>query len=473
MRLLHGLAEASCSSFNQIGDTPAHCAAEEGHVECLRALCELGVSLVADKHGWTPAHSAADQLECLRLLHEIGASASLSTTDEDGNTPAHVAARGGHVECVRLLHELAEASCSTFNKEGDMPAHCAAEGGHVECLRVLHELGVGLIANENGRTPAHAAAGSGQIKCLWLLRELGADLSAVDKKGCTPAKHAADTAEEQRRRAAINHHSAYYLEQAQRRDACAEFLTEAAADEVGSAAEKCRAVADAALAEAVASQDVDTIREALKTHDRLASEARVKDARKAREKLECLRVLHELGVGLIANENGRTPAHAAAGSGQIECLQLLHELGAEASLSAADGGGNTPAHIVGLEGHVECVEFLTEAAADEVSSAAEKCRAVADAALAEAVASQDVDTIREALKTHDRLASEARVKDARKAREKLKGKAKKAEKQQRKAAEAQASQQAEEARLQVVEAAQVPDLQECDLPRFANAMWSI
>ena len=88
---------------------------------------------------------------------------------------------------------------------------------------------------------------------------------------------------------------------------------------------------------------------------------------------------------------------------------------------------------------------LTECGA-ECGSAAERRRAAADAALAEAVASQDVDMIREALKTHNSVASKVRLKEAQKTREKLKGKAKKVEKQQRQVAEAEA------ARVQVLDA---------------------
>ena len=60
------------------------------------------------------AHYAADRGHdaCLRVLHELGAGASLSTATEDGCTPAHKAAKGGHEACLRVLHELgAGARC--------------------------------------------------------------------------------------------------------------------------------------------------------------------------------------------------------------------------------------------------------------------------------------------------------------------------------------------------------------------------
>ena len=43
---------------------------------------------------------------CLRVLHELGAAATLSAVDAKGRTSAHYAACNGHDGCLRVLHEL-------------------------------------------------------------------------------------------------------------------------------------------------------------------------------------------------------------------------------------------------------------------------------------------------------------------------------------------------------------------------------
>jgi hypothetical protein len=215
----------------------------------LRVLHELGAgaSLSASgKQGETPAHGAAiaGHEECLRVLHELRAGASLSDGDNVGHTPAHGSARNGHGDCLRVLHEVgAGASLSASGQHGENPAHVAARYGHEDCLRVLHELGAGAslsAGDENGHTPAHVATKYGHADCLRVLQEVGAgaSLSTRDENGHTPAHGAAIAGHE-----------------------------------------------------------------------------------------DCLRVLHEVGAGasLTAVVDGWTVAHYAAEGGHVACLRALHE----------------------------------------------------------------------------------------------------------------------------------------------------
>jgi hypothetical protein len=64
---------------------------------------------------------------CLRVLHELGAGASLSAEDATKRTPAHYAAKNGLEFCLRALHELgAGASLSAEDAAKHTPAHFAA-----------------------------------------------------------------------------------------------------------------------------------------------------------------------------------------------------------------------------------------------------------------------------------------------------------------------------------------------------------
>jgi ankyrin repeat protein len=153
-------------------------AAQNGHEGCLRVLHELGAGATLsaeDVNKETPAHDAAQNGRegCLRLLHELGAVATLSAEDANNRTPAHFAALNGHEGCLRVLHELgAGASLSATDANKETPTHDAAENGHEGCLRVLHELGAGAslsATDANKETPAHLAAKNGHEGCLRVL----------------------------------------------------------------------------------------------------------------------------------------------------------------------------------------------------------------------------------------------------------------------------------------------------------------
>ena len=170
--------------------SPAFHAAENGHANCLRALHELGATLAERSvggGGLFPAHEAAEkgQTECLAVLHELGADATLSAPDQErGETPALKAARAGQEESLRALDKLgAGASFATMDTRGRAPAHYAGE----DCLRVLAELGAAASFCAVGyglppdwllgtfelndtlydRTPAHEA----DDQCMRILHE--------------------------------------------------------------------------------------------------------------------------------------------------------------------------------------------------------------------------------------------------------------------------------------------------------------
>ena len=96
------MAEKSCK-----GRTAAFVAAQEGQVEALRALSELGCPLAEkDNEGRTAAFPAADkgQVEALRALSKLGCP--MVQRDKSGFTAAHPAAQGRHLEAFRLLSDL-------------------------------------------------------------------------------------------------------------------------------------------------------------------------------------------------------------------------------------------------------------------------------------------------------------------------------------------------------------------------------
>lgn len=233
------------------GRSPIHNAAEMGHKDCLRVLCEhlpphvqLTAMTSTDVFRRNPAHLAAlfDNADCLQVmwekLPESVVSAAMKARDCEKNTPAILAvfndsagclsiivqaaadavtiaggpdeappacyaAEVGYVDCLKAIGQGGKEAVNSFfmtNKDGDTPAILAADQGHYLCLEVLSQSCVGdgqiqvLVQDNQGNTPAHAAAGKGHPLCLEVIvaRGAAASLSAVDSENHTPAILAAD-----------------------------------------------------------------------------------------------------------------------------------------------------------------------------------------------------------------------------------------------------------------------------------------
>eukprot|EP00445_Apocalathium_hangoei_P011083 CAMPEP_0203869042 /NCGR_PEP_ID=MMETSP0359-20131031/17479_1 /ASSEMBLY_ACC=CAM_ASM_000338 /TAXON_ID=268821 /ORGANISM="Scrippsiella Hangoei, Strain SHTV-5" /LENGTH=692 /DNA_ID=CAMNT_0050787591 /DNA_START=47 /DNA_END=2122 /DNA_ORIENTATION=+ len=178
----------------------------EGRLLDVARLGELGALRLLFGAG---ASTSGAVLEAARVGHsalvrelvgEMGASVYEIDT-EDGATPLHLAALGGHIGATRALLAL-RADPSKADSEGLTPLHYVATTGRrsgVERPRELLQLLVGaggdaLLAARSkiGLTVLHLAAAAGDRALVeWLLSsERGAavvDPSATDASGVTPA----------------------------------------------------------------------------------------------------------------------------------------------------------------------------------------------------------------------------------------------------------------------------------------------
>ena len=123
----------------------------------------------------------------IELLSSAGAT--LNGKDNDGDTPAHIAAMVSHPKVLSELHRLG-ASLSEQNNDGDTPlhlvavkdqmqflrmllqplSHAASSSSHQEALRILTEAGVDLNKrNEQGYTALHLAVASGNKEAIQTL----------------------------------------------------------------------------------------------------------------------------------------------------------------------------------------------------------------------------------------------------------------------------------------------------------------
>ena len=134
-------------------DSPLILAVTSGHKGCIREILSVRDSLKLgselSENGATLAHLAARRgdLECLRVI--VTADDSLCTTgDVRGATPLHVCAYHGYNDCLDCLLDNG-GSADQKDFDGATPIHFAASSGHFECLKVLLKKGKG---NPNAQT---------------------------------------------------------------------------------------------------------------------------------------------------------------------------------------------------------------------------------------------------------------------------------------------------------------------------------
>ena len=197
--LKHGRYDVNCR--DEIGWTPIHNACFGGHVDMVRMLIS---EFQADKtlqspRGDTPLHRAVDCGRgevALTLITEFGCDAML--WNAAGKTALHLALESGRSSIVRIF--IKHVSVIATTKDGDTPLHIAAAGGHKECVEALLQLDapigmrqekqhyilhivrifikhVSVIATtKDGDTPLHIAAAGGHQECVEALLHLDAPI---------------------------------------------------------------------------------------------------------------------------------------------------------------------------------------------------------------------------------------------------------------------------------------------------------
>ncbi|XP_069779504.1 ankyrin repeat domain-containing protein 53 [Narcine bancroftii] len=129
-----------CQGYNTM-----HYAAQSGWLQGLRVLVEeyhMDMNM-PDPRGICPLHlvlnkehgSHADH--CLKYLLDIGADPNVQTID--GQSPLHLAAKAGLLDCITMLVE-AGANVMVRNKEEQRPLDLARIWGHRTCARYLADL---------------------------------------------------------------------------------------------------------------------------------------------------------------------------------------------------------------------------------------------------------------------------------------------------------------------------------------------
>lgn len=162
-------AQADVNGFYG-GHTALQAAAQNGHVEVIRALVEAGAEVDAeDRDGDRAAHHAAfgDEPAALRALG--AAAADLNARNRRRQTPLHIAVNKGHLGVVRTLLQLA-VHPALQDSEGDTPLHDAISKKRDDMLTLLLEHGADMtLTNNNGFNALHHAALRGNPSAMKIM----------------------------------------------------------------------------------------------------------------------------------------------------------------------------------------------------------------------------------------------------------------------------------------------------------------
>ncbi|KAJ2385693.1 phosphate system positive regulatory protein pho81, partial [Coemansia sp. RSA 2603] len=173
---------------------PAHYAALNGHSDCVEFLLSQGCYTAAatDDDGSRAFDYAVagGHAECVRLL--LAHDSSVVSDDPEENPILILACEKGHDSIVLQLLEAGVQIVA--NTQGVHPAHVAARTGFVNILKLL--LAHGAPANVADKdliwTPVFYAASEGRIDCIRVLIDAGCDLDVEDENGRTPVYYAAN-----------------------------------------------------------------------------------------------------------------------------------------------------------------------------------------------------------------------------------------------------------------------------------------
>ena len=133
-----------------------------------------------------------------RVVLELMVYDSKLVTSEDncGMTPLHLACLHGHVEIVQV-HETrtwlkSESLREHHDAEGNTPFHLGCAGGSVGVVELLIDSEVNTMATNNLReTPMHIAVRSGHVHIVQVLLNIKVPTECQTHEGHTPLHYAA------------------------------------------------------------------------------------------------------------------------------------------------------------------------------------------------------------------------------------------------------------------------------------------
>lgn len=164
------------------GLTALHLAVVARNIQAVKALLAAGADgVLADKHGNTPAHLAADLGFRAALDVFIDREERESGRTRSGASLLHLISMWFDGETVDRFVRAKSALVNVADKQRLTPLHYAAIANNLSAIEVLVHLGCAIDARSASRTtPLHEAIRSGSVGAALLLLKFGADYHAAD-----------------------------------------------------------------------------------------------------------------------------------------------------------------------------------------------------------------------------------------------------------------------------------------------------
>ncbi|XP_051949901.1 synphilin-1-like [Xyrauchen texanus] len=168
----------------------------EGQISLLPHFAAENLERIRDEDRNNLLHISAAQghADCLQHLTSLMGEDCLNERNEQQLTPAGLAVRNGHLECVRWMvsetEAIAELSCT---REHPSLIHYAARYGQERVLlwllQFMQEQAIFLDeVDQNGNTAVHVAAQYGHLTCVQTLVEYGSNVTVQNHQSERPSQ---------------------------------------------------------------------------------------------------------------------------------------------------------------------------------------------------------------------------------------------------------------------------------------------
>jgi len=192
VHVLRSVNAVGCLSTRQVQECLWNASFTGVDTEIIQKLVEVfhGDVFVQDPNGRNAIIHAArgGHVEIMRLLVETYRVAPHAARDYNEWTPLIHASNHGHVECVRFLLDMNQDHTDDTNMYGDTALMAAAQRGYNNIIRLLIEHGRASVNRRNfaGKTSLMFASENGHHATVDLLMNTyGALLDETDKSGQT------------------------------------------------------------------------------------------------------------------------------------------------------------------------------------------------------------------------------------------------------------------------------------------------
>ena len=184
--------EADSTVCNRRNESPLFVASQNGRACSVRTLLmHNSDSSVCDKLNRSPLYVATmnNHHNVVDVLLKNGAVATLTVTNDEGNTPLHISSYNGNTAISELLLQYGgNSNISTCNDCGESPLFIASDRGNRDLVKLLLVYGADpSICNTESVSPLLSTVVKGNVAIVSLLLDHSvSEISLCDEKGQSP-----------------------------------------------------------------------------------------------------------------------------------------------------------------------------------------------------------------------------------------------------------------------------------------------